>query len=49
MEQAVFVSRAGLEGQRVLLDLHTLCPEEPETGYLSVILVHADERGTGCR
>jgi len=49
MEQAVFVSRAGLEGQRVLLDLHTLRPEEPETGYLSVILVHAGKRRPGCR
>lgn len=48
-EQAVFVSRAGLEGQRVALDLRALHAEEPEAGYLSVILVHAGGRGSPCR
>jgi precorrin-2/cobalt-factor-2 C20-methyltransferase len=48
MEDAVFVSRAGLEGQRVELDVRTLHPEEPETGYLSVILVHAGGRTSRC-
>jgi precorrin-2/cobalt-factor-2 C20-methyltransferase len=48
-EHAVFISRAGLPGQRVELDLGRLDPETPETGYLSVILVHANGRKTPCR
>ena len=38
---AVFVARVGLDGQRVELDLRKLRADDPETGYLSVILVHA--------
>ncbi len=49
LEQAVLVSRAGLEGQRVDLDLRRLKPEEPEAGYLSVILVHAGGRASQCK
>lgn len=49
LDQAVFVGRAGLEGQRVELDLRALQAEEPEAGYLSVILVHAGGRKGQCR
>lgn len=41
-EGAVFVSRAGLEGQRVVTDVRSLRGEGEEAGYLSVILVHAE-------
>jgi precorrin-2/cobalt-factor-2 C20-methyltransferase len=41
IDQAVFVSHAGQDGQRVELDLRRLYAEAPEAGYLSVILVHA--------
>jgi precorrin-2/cobalt-factor-2 C20-methyltransferase len=42
LEHSVFVARAGLEGQSVVLDLRKLRAEAPEVGYLSVILVHAN-------
>jgi precorrin-2/cobalt-factor-2 C20-methyltransferase len=42
LEHSVLIARAGLDGQRVVLDLRNLPPEDPEIGYLSVILVHAD-------
>jgi precorrin-2/cobalt-factor-2 C20-methyltransferase len=48
LERAVFVSRVGLPGQRVELDLTALSGAEVETGYLSVILVHAGG-GARCR
>ncbi len=48
LHQAVFVARAGLPGQRVELDLDRLDPDAAQTGYLSVILVHADGRDA-CR
>ena len=41
IEEGVFVSHAGLAGQRIETDLRKLRPEDPETGYLSLILVHA--------
>ena len=44
LEQAVFVSRAGQEGQKVETDLRKLNLAEGRTGYLSLILVHASER-----
>jgi len=40
IQQAVFVGRAGLPGQRVEPDLHGMAKPEPGTGDLSVILVH---------
>jgi precorrin-2/cobalt-factor-2 C20-methyltransferase len=39
MNGAVFVSRAGQNGERVVTDLRTLRGEETEAGYLSIILV----------
>jgi len=44
IDHAVFVARAGQEGQRVETDLHKLNVEEVRTGYLSLILVHASGR-----
>jgi precorrin-2/cobalt-factor-2 C20-methyltransferase len=41
IDQAVFVSRAGQEGQRVETNLRNLNLAEARTGYLSLILVHA--------
>jgi len=40
MDAAVFVSRAGMPGQRVETNLHNLKNEGAEAGYLSIILVH---------
>lgn len=40
IDEAVFVARAGLNGQRVVTDLRRLKAEPPETGHLSVILIH---------
>lgn len=45
MDQAVFVARAGQEGQRIETDLRRLKAEDPEAGYLSIILVHAEGKG----
>lgn len=44
IDDAVFVSRAGHPTQRVELDLKKLRAEDPEAGYMSVILVHANRR-----
>jgi precorrin-2/cobalt-factor-2 C20-methyltransferase len=44
IEHSVFVSRAGLEGERVETNLRNLRVEDPETGYLSVMIVHASRR-----
>jgi precorrin-2/cobalt-factor-2 C20-methyltransferase len=42
--RAVFVSRIGMEDQRIETDLASLRNEGPEAGYLSIILVHANTR-----
>ncbi|MBI3794697.1 MAG: precorrin-2 C(20)-methyltransferase [Nitrospinae bacterium] len=39
IESSVFVAYAGMEGERVETDLRKLKNEDPETGYLSTILV----------
>ena len=41
LQKGVFVSRAGLAGQRIERDLRKLIAGGPEIGYLSIILVHA--------
>ena len=41
IEGSVFVSRVGMADQRLETDLRTLRDAAPETGYLSIILVHA--------
>jgi precorrin-2/cobalt-factor-2 C20-methyltransferase len=46
IDQAVFVARAGQEGQRVETNLRILNIEDARTGYLSLILVHATGRHT---
>ncbi|MGK7344448.1 MAG: precorrin-2 C(20)-methyltransferase [Candidatus Nitrospinota bacterium M3_3B_026] len=43
-ENAVFVSNAGMEDQRVETDLSRLRGETEQTGYMSTILVHAGKR-----
>ena len=40
IERAVMVSRAGMEDQRIETDLRVLQNCEPQTGYLSIILIH---------
>ncbi len=44
-DRSVFVSHAGMENERIETDLHRLQAEDPEAGYLSIILVHAGEKG----
>ncbi len=44
IEHSVFVSRVGLGGQHVETDLRKLRVDDPEAGYLSVIIVHASRR-----
>ena len=41
---SVFVARAGLEGERVQIDLTNLKAAEAQLGYLSVILVPAERK-----
>jgi len=41
LEDSVFISRAGLDNERVETDLRALKNVPPETGYLSIILVRA--------
>ncbi len=41
IDDAVLVQRAGQPTQRIETDLRALRQEDPEVGYLSVILVHA--------
>ncbi|MGC9196275.1 MAG: precorrin-2 C(20)-methyltransferase, partial [Syntrophobacteraceae bacterium] len=41
LERAVYVSRAGLEGQEVCTDLLKLRRERVQADYLSILLVHA--------
>jgi precorrin-2/cobalt-factor-2 C20-methyltransferase len=43
LEASVFVSRATMEGERIETNLRRLKAEEPEVGYLSIILVHAGQ------
>ena len=40
LDSAVYVARAGLDGQRVEADLRKLRDEKQETDYLSILLVH---------
>jgi len=39
LDRSVFVSRAGMDKERIVRDLSTLKTEEMEAGYLSIILV----------
>jgi precorrin-2 methylase len=39
LDRGVFVSRAGMEGQRVVTDLRELLGEEEDRGYLSIMLI----------
>ncbi len=43
LDKSVFVSRATMEGERIETDLRRLKADEPEAGYLSIILVHAGQ------
>ncbi len=43
LDKGVFVSRAGLDNQRIETDLKKLCGESGEAGYLSIILVDAEK------
>lgn len=42
IDKGVFVSRAGMSGQRVETNLRNLRNESAEAGYLSIILVHTE-------
>ena len=44
LTSGVFISRAGLPRQRIETDLRNLQPIDPETGYLSILLVHAGRK-----
>lgn len=39
LKSSVFVSRAGLEGEKIITDLSTIQNVDEKTGYLSIILV----------
>lgn len=41
IDDAVLVSRAGMEGERIVTDLRSLKGEGSGAGYLSIIIVHA--------
>jgi precorrin-2/cobalt-factor-2 C20-methyltransferase len=43
LEASVFVSRATMTGERIETDMRHLKAEEPEAGYLAIILVHAGQ------
>jgi precorrin-2/cobalt-factor-2 C20-methyltransferase len=43
LDRAVFVARAGLDGQHIETDLRKLRQGEPKAGYLSVVLVHSSQ------
>jgi precorrin-2/cobalt-factor-2 C20-methyltransferase len=47
LDQAVFVSHAGMAQQQVETDLRRLRGQSPETGYLSVLIVRADRPAAG--
>jgi len=42
LDRAVYVARAGLEGQQVELDLRKLREQKQEADYLSILLVHTE-------
>ncbi len=44
LDAGVFVARAGMEGQMIETDLRKLQGDDPETGYLSIMLLHAGRR-----
>lgn len=44
MDESVFVSRAGLAGERIETDLHCLRDADDRTGYLSIILTKLPTR-----
>jgi precorrin-2/cobalt-factor-2 C20-methyltransferase len=46
IDHSVFVSHAGMENERVETDLRLLRAEDPQAGYLSIILTHAGEKGS---
>ncbi len=46
IDRSVFVSHAGMENERVETDLRLLRAEDPQAGYLSIILIHAGEKGS---
>jgi precorrin-2/cobalt-factor-2 C20-methyltransferase len=46
LDRAVFVARAGLDGQYIETDLRKLRQAEPKVGYLSLMLVHASREAT---
>jgi precorrin-2/cobalt-factor-2 C20-methyltransferase len=46
IDRGVFVSRAGMNNQRVETDLRALRKEDAEAGYLSIILVHTEGENT---
>lgn len=43
IEKAVFVARAGLDGQRLVTDVRQLKDQPPEAGHMSIILIHCDK------
>lgn len=45
LDRGVFVSRAGMNGQRIVKDLRSLRGEKEDAGYLSVILVRGKGEG----
>jgi precorrin-2/cobalt-factor-2 C20-methyltransferase len=45
IERAVMVSRAGMEDQRIETNLRSLRNCDPQTGYLSIILIHTAKGG----
>jgi len=45
-ERGVFVSRAGMDSQRVVTNLRDLYGEKEDTGYLSIVLVHSKGEST---
>lgn len=47
LDRAVFVSRAGMAGQRVETAMRRLRQEREDAGYLSVLIVQADGQGQG--
>lgn len=44
MDSAVFVARAGLDGERIETDMRKLVGLDDKTGYLSVIIVDAERK-----
>lgn len=44
LSSGVFVSRAGMEDQKIETDLGNLKGNNPETGYLSIMLLHGGRR-----